>query len=63
MGKFNSKADFVRTLNAGYRKALAKRGIDPNYSYILTAQASIESAWGSSPAGNYNYGGIKISKK
>lgn len=63
MGKFKSEADFVRALNAGYRKALAKRGIDPNYSYILTAQASIESAWGRSPAGKYNYGGIKISDK
>lgn len=62
-GKFNSKENFIRALNTGYRKALASRGLDPNYSYILTAQAALESGWGKHLAGKYNFGGIKISDK
>lgn len=58
-GKFNNKTDFIKALNTGYRKALSKEGLDPNYSYILTAQAALESNWGKNIAGNFNFGGIK----
>lgn len=57
--KFKSKEEFVKTLNQGYRKALQKRGIDPNFSYILVAQAAMESGWGQHQAGRFNFGGIK----
>lgn len=62
-GKFSNRNDFIRALNAGYRRALSKKGLDPNYSYILTAQAAMESGWGKHLAGNFNFGGIKITDK
>ena len=58
-GKFNTHKDFVQTLNRNYQTALKNRGLDPNYSYILVAQDANESGWGSSLAGDFNYGGIK----
>lgn len=63
MGKFNNKGDFIKALNAGYRRALSSKGLDPDYSYILTAQAALESGWGKHVAGKYNFGGIKITDK
>ncbi len=62
-GRFNNREDFIRTLNAGYRRALSSKGLDPNYSYILTAQAAMESGWGKHLAGKYNFGGVKISDR
>lgn len=59
LGKFGTHRDFVQTLNQHYQEALRSRGLDPNYSYILVAQDANESGWGTSPAGNFNYGGIK----
>lgn len=58
-GKFNDRQDFVTTLNSAYREALLEHGLDPNYSYILTASAALESAWGSKVSGTFNYGGVK----
>lgn len=58
-GKFRTSKEFVQTLNQHYQKALKNRGLDPNYSYILVAQDANESGWGTSLAGNFNYGGIK----
>lgn len=58
-GKFNNHRDFVQTLNSEYQRALRNKGLDPRYSYILVAQDANESGWGSSLAGNFNYGGIK----
>lgn len=62
-GKFSNKSDFIKALNNGYRKALSNKGLDPNYSYVLTAQAALESGWGKHLAGNFNFGGIKITDK
>lgn len=62
-GKFSNRTDFIKALNAGYRKALSNKGLDPNYSYVLTAQAAMESGWGKHLAGKYNFGGIKITDK
>lgn len=58
-GKFNNRNEFIKALNDGYRRALSKMGLDPNYSYILTAQAALESNWGKNVAGNFNFGGVK----
>lgn len=62
-GKFSNKNDFIKALNQGYKKALSEKGLDPNYSYILTAQAAMESGWGKHVAGNFNFSGIKITDK
>lgn len=56
--KFNNNQQFAKILNQAYRKALQSKGLDPNYSYILTAQDANESGWGKSVKGNYNYGNI-----
>lgn len=56
---FDNKEEFVKTLNSSYRKALEKKGLNPDYSYILTAQAALESNWGKSQSGKFNFGGIK----
>lgn len=58
-GKFDNRADFTKSLNSAYRQVLSEKGLDPNYSYILTASAALESAWGSSVSGTFNYGGVK----
>ena len=62
-GKFSNKKDFIKALNDGYRKALSNNGLNPDYSYVLTAQAAMESGWGKHLAGKFNFGGIKISDK
>ena len=63
-GKFskNDKSGFVKSLNHAYRVALQKHGLNPDYSYILTAQAAMESGWGTAVPAPYNYGGIKATK-
>lgn len=55
----NNKKDFARTLNSTYRQVLKEHGLDPNYSYILTSSAAIESGWGKHISGDFNYGGVK----
>lgn len=60
--KFSSRKDFAQTMIAGYRRALAKRNLDPQYAYILTAQSAIESGWGEHQSGKFNFGGIKAGK-
>ena len=62
-GVFSNKKDFIKTLNNTFKKVLKENNLDPNYSYILTAQAAMESGWGKHLAGRYNFGGIKISNK
>lgn len=54
------KVDFLRTMYYNYSKILKEKGLDPRLAYVLTASASIEAAWGVSPSGHYNYGGIKV---
>lgn len=58
-GTFNNKKDFVQTLNSTYRQVLQEHGLDPNYSYILTSSAAMESGWGKHVSGDFNYGGVK----
>lgn len=60
--KFDTQKDFVQALVAGYKRALASHNLDPNYAYILTAQAAIESNWGKSQSGKFNFSGIKAGK-
>ena len=46
-----------------YQKVLKDRGLDPEWAYILTASASIESAYGNKLGAHYNYGGVKVTDK
>lgn len=59
---FSTRKEFAETLVKNYKQALLKHNLDPNYAYILTAQAAIESGWGNSQSGKYNFGGIKAGK-
>ena len=65
-GKFansdKGKTEFFSTMFNTYRKVLKDRGLDPDWAYILTASASIESAYGHSLGAHYNYGGVKVTK-
>ena len=61
--KNNNRTDdiiFAKKLNATYRKVLAEKGLDPDYSYILTAQDSNETGWGKKTHQSYNYGNITL---
>lgn len=57
-GIFTNKNNFIVTMNNTFRKELSKQGLDPNYSYILTSSAAMESGWGTKLSGKFNYGGV-----
>lgn len=57
--KFESKEDFKDTMIPIYESLLIKRGLNPVFAKALVAQDGLESAWGSQPSGNFNFGGIK----
>lgn len=58
-----SKNEFVNTMVDVYTKELKGQGMDnqiaEEYAKRLTAQDALESNWGRSLAGKFNYGGIK----
>lgn len=56
--KFTNRQEFINTMLYHYQRALQKAGISTDYAKILTAQDAHESAFGSSLAAKYNYGGI-----
>lgn len=58
-GKFSDKNEFITALNNTYREVLSEHGLDPDYSYILTSSAAMESGWGTKVSGTFNYGGVK----
>lgn len=57
--KFKSKKEFQDTMTPIYESMLIKRGLNPTFAKALVAQDGLESAWGSKPSGNFNFGGIK----
>lgn len=57
--KFKSKKDFKDTMLPIYERLLKSKGLNPAFAKSLVAQDGLESAWGSKPAGSYNFGGIK----
>lgn len=57
--KFKSKKEFQDTMTPIYESMLIKRGLSPTFAKALVAQDGLESAWGSKPSGNFNFGGIK----
>lgn len=57
--RFESKEEFKDTMIPIYESLLVKRGLNPVFAKALVAQDGLESAWGSKPSGNFNFGGIK----
>ena len=58
-GKFTDRATFVKTLYNSF----VKHGVNSTIAVCMTAQAALESAWGTSTyAGYSNYGGINFGK-
>lgn len=60
--RFNSKKQFINTMNQAYKKALINNGYNPDYSEVLVAQAAFESGWGNHQSGANNFSGIKALK-
>lgn len=56
---FSSKEDFKNTMLPIYENVLLSKGLDPTFAKSLVAQDGLESAWGSKPSGDNNFGGIK----
>lgn len=56
---FPSKDDFKNTMLPIYENILLSKGLDPGFAKSLVAQDGLESAWGSRPSGDNNFGGIK----
>ena len=56
---FQSKEDFKNTMIPIYTNILSEKGLNPLFAKSLVAQDGLESAWGSKPSGDNNFGGIK----
>lgn len=56
---FSSKDDFKNTMLPIYENILLSKGLNPKFAKSLVAQDGLESAWGSRPSGDNNFGGIK----
>lgn len=59
ISKNPSRQEWVGAMIQSYQKALGKLKIDKSYTKLLVAQDALESGWGKSVSGKYNYGGIK----
>lgn len=57
--KFRNRKEFQDTMIPIYEAMLIKKGLSPTFAKALVAQDGLESAWGSKPSGNFNFGGIK----
>lgn len=56
---FKTKEDFVKTMTPAFENALKAKGLDTKYAKYLVAQSALESNWGKSQSGKFNFGGIK----
>lgn len=54
-----TKEDFVKTMTPAFENALKSKGLDTKYAKYLVAQSALESNWGKSQSGKFNFGGIK----
>jgi flagellum-specific peptidoglycan hydrolase FlgJ len=54
-----SKDEFIKTMTPAFENALKARGLDTKYAKYLVAQSALESNWGKSQSGKFNFGGIK----
>lgn len=56
--KFSDRQSFVKTMTGAYEQELTKRGMDPGYAKALVAQDALETNYGKSVIGDYNFGNI-----
>lgn len=54
-----SKDEFIKTMTPAFENALKAKGLDTKYAKYLVAQSALESNWGKSQSGKFNFGGIK----
>lgn len=54
-----SKDEFIKTMTPAFENALKARGLNTKYAKYLVAQSALESNWGKSQSGKFNFGGIK----
>ena len=58
--RYTDRSQFISDLKNAYRDTLIEKGLDVNYVKYLVAQDALESGWGKSYRGNYNYGNITV---
>lgn len=58
-----SDEEFVNKMRKIYSDILAKKGIDQKYVDALVAQDTLESNWGKSQSGKFNFGGVTVSDR
>lgn len=58
----SNQKEFVDKMRTVYKNVLEKKGIDTKYADVLTAQSALESSWGKSQSGKFNFSGIKADK-
>ena len=56
--RFPDQNSFKNRMLQEYRSALDARGLNTDFAKYLVAQDALETGWGSSPVGLYNYGNI-----
>lgn len=54
-----TKDEFIKTMTPAFENALKAKGLDTKYAKYLVAQSALESNWGKSQSGKFNFGGIK----
>lgn len=60
MNPSGDQRKFVTEMLPAYQKVLKEKGFDSKFASLLVAQDALESGWGKSTSGNYNFGGIKV---
>lgn len=58
--KFRSKKEFKDTMTPIYENILIQKGLNPAFAKALVAQDGLESGWGKSAQGKFNYGNITL---
>ena len=58
--KYTDRNKFISDMTAAYAKALSKKGISTEYARRLAVQDALESNFGQSYAGNWNFGNIIV---
>ena len=58
--RYNNRNQFISEMTNAYAKALRLHGINPDYAGYLAIQDALESNFGKSYTGNWNYGNITV---
>lgn len=57
---YNDNKEFISDLESAYTKELTRRGLNPEYAKYLVAQDALETNYGKSYKGNFNFGNITV---